>query len=683
MSLSRTVLYAGNFLLSLFGVLLAPAFAQEQDTPAFPAQPVIAGNPFSKKSVQPQTAAAAPILFSIGNPTDEEQLYLELINRARADANAEAKRLIALDDIYVQSALQKVNTNQMQSQFATNPPAAPLSFSAKLLTAARNHAQYQFDNGIQSHFGPGTNSLQDRLNAVNYAYYWASENVYSYSQNVQYGHAAYEIDWTGDTANGGMQSPPGHRDHIHDGRFIEIGVGIVNGTNQVGANPIVGPQLVTEDFGNPFPATTYITGVAYYDLNGNNFYDLGEGLSGITVSIDGFDTYAVTSTSGGYSLPVTPGNTYTVRFKAAGVSDTISSINVSTTNNVKLDFKPTFVAPTVASAPPATYAGVSNLYTLTPFAGATSYRARIFTLQRMPLEGAEGPLTNVALTTFGNYTVISSTVKSSGSNSFRLGHMTDPSTGAAYPQLIQFVKPFYVSSGARIDFKSRLGVAYGGQTNPPTGPGETARVEISLDEGKTWTSIWSQAGSEQDHGADTSEKTFNARSVTLSNYAGKLVMLRFNFDVDTSVGWFEPNNDKYGWYIDDITITGAEQGTTSTPTTSDGSATFQFVPPTAGDYAMQFGATAGTRDFPMGPWYAVTAQSGPPMILPSDTTISGNSLSMRVRSSTSAVSLQSAPSLSGPWSTESTATITGPVNNEYTLSVPLNGSARFYRVVTN
>src|SRR3954463_743716 len=329
MSLSRTALRAGTILLSIFAVLFAPAFAQEQDTPPLPAEPVIAGNPFSKKSSSPQTAAAAPVLFSIGDPTDEEQLYLELINRSRFDANAEAKRLIALDDIYVQNALQKVNTNQMQSQFATNPPAAPLSFSAKLLTAARNHAQYQFDNGIQSHVGPGTNSLQERLDTVNYAFYWATENVYSYSQNVQYGHAAYEIDWTGDTSNGGMQVPPGHRDHIHDRRFIEIGIGVVNGANQVGANPMVGPQLVTEDFGNPFPATTYITGVAYYDLNGNNFYDIGEGLSGVTVSVEGIDTSAVTSPAGGYSVPVSPGNTYAVRFKAAGVSDTVSSINVS------------------------------------------------------------------------------------------------------------------------------------------------------------------------------------------------------------------------------------------------------------------------------------------------------------------------------------------------------------------
>ena len=42
-----------------------------------------------------------PIQFSIGDPSDDEQLYLELINRARANPTAEAQRLIALNDVYV------------------------------------------------------------------------------------------------------------------------------------------------------------------------------------------------------------------------------------------------------------------------------------------------------------------------------------------------------------------------------------------------------------------------------------------------------------------------------------------------------------------------------------------------------------------------------------------------------
>src|SRR5215212_8056174 len=113
MSLSRRALYASVQCL-LF--LCVPAFGQELESASpEPAQLIVEGSFSTKKNGAPETAAAAPVVFSIGDPTDEEQLYLELMNRARADANAEAQRLINLDDIYVRNALQKVNTNQMVS----------------------------------------------------------------------------------------------------------------------------------------------------------------------------------------------------------------------------------------------------------------------------------------------------------------------------------------------------------------------------------------------------------------------------------------------------------------------------------------------------------------------------------------------------------------------------------------
>jgi hypothetical protein len=329
-----------------------------------------------------------------------------------------------------------------------------------------------------------------------------------------------------------------------------------------------------------------------------------------------------------------------------------------------------------------TYAGISNLYTLSAFAGATSYRSLIYNLQPAPFEGAEGPLTNVALTTFGNYAVISSTVKASGSNSFHLGHITDTNTDLAYPQLIQFVKPFYVTTGAAINFSSRLGISLGAaSTNGRAG--ETARLEISIDDGATWTTIWSEPGGEQDHGPDNSEKSFSAKSASLANYVGKLVRLRFNYDVDTTVGWFELKDDKYGWYIDNISITGAQNAVNPITPTADANGQFQFVPPVVGDYIMQFGAVAGTRNFPMGPWSTTTAQAGPPVILPTNLSISGGVVSMSVQGSSASLALQSAPTLAGPWTNDTSATFSGPVNGQYSLNVPTNGTSRFYRVVAN
>jgi hypothetical protein len=636
----------------------------------------------------PAQTAAASFLFSIGDPTDDEQLYLELLNRARANAPAEAQRLIALDDVYVQNALKNVNTNLMVQQFSTNPAAMPLSFNAQLINAARAHAQYQFNNGIQSHVGPGTNTLAQRLQTAGYPYFWATENVYSYAQSAVHGHAAFEIDWTGDNSNGGMQTPPAHRDHNHDRRFVEIGIGVINGTNKVGTNVAVGPQLVAQDFGTTSPSMTYITGVAYYDLNGNNFYDLGEGLSGVTVTVDNVDAYAITSSSGGYSIPVTPNQNYTVRFAAAGAPQVVNAISIATTNNVKLDLKPTFAPSIVTSAPTTTYAGISNLFTFSTLPGATAYRTRVFPLRTMPVEGAEGALTNVSLTTFGGYATLSSMVKASGNNSFHLRHITDNGSGdpTAHPQLIKFVNPFFVKTGAKVDFQSRLGIAFSG--NQTTGPGEIARLEISTDDGKSWGSIWLQAGTEQDKGPDNSEKVFNARSVSLASYVGKLVMLRFNFDVNPVVGWFDQSGDKYGWYIDDITITSAEEAINPTMTTLDGSATFQFAPANAGNYILQFAATAGARNFPFGPWHAVTAQPSPPMVNMEDnlTIVSNGVISMKVvkvSGTVTTLTVQSAPTPAGPWTTESGAVVNGLVGNEYTIDVPMSGSARFYRVGAN
>ena len=44
-------------------------------------------------SASAQMPAQDVALYSIGDPTEEEQLFVELINRAREDAGAEALRL--------------------------------------------------------------------------------------------------------------------------------------------------------------------------------------------------------------------------------------------------------------------------------------------------------------------------------------------------------------------------------------------------------------------------------------------------------------------------------------------------------------------------------------------------------------------------------------------------------------
>ena len=63
--------------------------------------------------------------------------------------------------------------------------------------------------------------------------------------------------------------------------------------------------------------TVFITGVAYQDNNGNGVYDPGEGLAGVTITPDHGNWYAVTSTSGGYAIPV-PANSGSYTLTATG-----------------------------------------------------------------------------------------------------------------------------------------------------------------------------------------------------------------------------------------------------------------------------------------------------------------------------------------------------------------------------
>lgn len=306
-------------------------------------------------------------LWSIGTPTATEVLYLEVINRARADALVEAARLAALTDpdiigAYTDFGITTANipiqfswyvTNGCMSQFAQ-----PLAFDAKLMETAQKHTQDMFNNMFQGHnssaspiapFLPG-DTFGDRLSRVGWSNGAAGENVFAYAESVEYGHAGFDVDWGDDTNNldpcynadfagQGMQNPSGHRTNLHNPDSKEAGIGVINGTNGS-----VGPQLVTQDLGSNSGAA-YITGVVYDDDDSNGIYsatsDMShEGRSGIRVDIDGSPLYAITTTSGAYALPVTANGTYTVTFSGAGIQTFVTTANITGLLNTKLDHDP-------------------------------------------------------------------------------------------------------------------------------------------------------------------------------------------------------------------------------------------------------------------------------------------------------------------------------------------------------
>ncbi|MCC6493482.1 MAG: CAP domain-containing protein [Pirellulales bacterium] len=295
--------------------------------------------------------------YSIGNPSADAQQYLEYVNRARADAIVEANRLMNETDPDVTSAYSffGIEPQDIVDQFTASVASGlieqttqPLSFNEKLLTAAQLHTQDMFDNQFQGHDSSGNppapltpfGSLDDRLEAVGYSG-GAGENVYSHASSAREGHAGFDVDW-GDVSNPsdpaynpafvgqGMQNPAGHRRNLHHGAFKEIGIGVLNGTNGS-----VGPQLVTQDFGDP-GAATFITGVVYQDVNNNSFYDVGEGRSGVRIDVEGSAYFAISAESGGYSVPVD--GQYTVRFQGGGFESFTATAKITGGLNYKVDY---------------------------------------------------------------------------------------------------------------------------------------------------------------------------------------------------------------------------------------------------------------------------------------------------------------------------------------------------------
>lgn len=303
---------------------LDPAWRMEQDQPA------------TNAKTGSDELAAPTKQYSHGEPTDDEQLMLEMINRARANPSAEGVRLVDNNDGGVQFALQffEISKDLVKSQFNTYPSRPPLTFHAALMQSSERHSFDMLQNDYQGHVGSDNSSPFDRINEAGYTGWTrAGENVSAYSNSVFHGHAGFNIDWGAQN-----QIDLGHRGNImnfEDGIYTDIGISIEPDNNP---STQIGPLVITQNFG--FRGSYYVTGVVYNDLNENEFYDPGEGLAGVQVMPDGGDFFAVTSQSGGYAIPVLNASQITSVTASGGDLAAPITKDITLTNNesYKLDF---------------------------------------------------------------------------------------------------------------------------------------------------------------------------------------------------------------------------------------------------------------------------------------------------------------------------------------------------------
>ena len=578
---------------------------------------------------------------------------MELINRARQNPSAEGARFATSTDPDVLSAYEffGVDLALMQAQFNAIPAAPPLAPNEKLWIAARLHTGDMFTNQFQGHFSSGTHAdLSTRLAAQSYPLQNAAENVYAYAESSWHGHAGFNVDWGYDPT--GMQDPPGHRLNIHSPAYREIGVGVINGRNGS-----VGPQLVTQDFGTRFGTTPLITGVAFFDLNGNNFYDAGEGLGGVTVQVPGSGYYAVTAASGGYTVPVTTNGTYTVSFSANALA-TERLTTVSGGQNNKLDLVPVYNPP-VPTGPATAVLNGSNYFSFTPVAAATRYEWQQSRLSPLAVEGAEDGTNRVLATVSPGYPLLANDAKYEGNFSFHMAHMS-PAPTSQYLELLPDIR---IGQGSQLSFAKRLGVA---------SPDQVAVAQVSTNSGVSWDTVWSQAGT-----GSAGDASFTVVNVGLNQYAGKVARLRFVFRF--SFGNYNPGaTTGYGLYLDNIHILNADEINGTSLSSVGVGPSLVFSPTAPGDYLLRVRAVNIERKLPWGPDIRVQTQPPVPEIR-----INGSDVQIDVMvpsySPGTQLQLFQSGSVNGPYIPVSAAFV--PLGgNEFRVTTPVVGGSRFYRV---
>jgi len=603
-----------------------------------------------------------PSLWSIGQPTDEEQLYLEYINRSRANPPAEGIRLAFTPDPAVRAAYDYfgVDTNLLVSQFNAMSPAPPLAMNAQLVAAARWQSGDMFTNEYQGHYQTNGMGPGERMTAVGYNWVAYGENVYAYAESVWQGHAGFNVDWG--YGPGGMQTPPGHRNTIHNGSLREVGVGIVNGVNGS-----VGPQLVTQDFGTRAGATPLITGVVYYDFNTNGFYDVGEGIGGVTVSVSNSAYYAVTADSGGYAVPVSSNGTYAVSFAASGLAAQKTAV-IASLQNTKVDYVPAYYPPVVSGPAPA-WLNQGNPYSFSAVGAATAYQwQQAVVSPYTAVEGAENGLAQVTVTNSSSYSVLASDVKYAGSWSFHLAHPQDPS--APVDQSITLNALLVPSAASQLSFYKRLGYAASGQV---------ARAQVSPDGGRTWQDLWSQTG---DGGA---ESGFTQVTLSLAPFAGRVVQVRFLYDY-VGGNFYPQTSTGVGLYLDNIAVSNAEY-LLNLATSASAGTNFTFTPTLATNYVLRTRAQINTRTLDWGPVFRTSAVTPPPVltVVTKPVVTSGQvqaEFTVANYRSGMTFELWKASSPAGAWAKDTSATFqTVVANSRFRFTTTTGGASQgYYRV---
>jgi uncharacterized protein YkwD len=259
----------------------------------------------------------------MGEPTALEQYVLELMNRARANPLAEASRL-------------GIDLNQgLAAGTITGTAKAPLAMNGFLVDAAGAHSDWMLATDTFSHTGVNGTSPTHRMTAAGYVLSgsWSTgENIALRTGGLDATTAALLADQ--------LFLSAGHRTNLLSDGFREVGVGLAQGDYDWGGS--TGVRLssdLTQNFARSGNGL-FLLGVAFDDADGDHFYDPGEGLGGLTITIRNAATGAATTvagwSAGGWQASVAAGS-YEVTFSGGALPAAVTRGATLGGVNVKLD----------------------------------------------------------------------------------------------------------------------------------------------------------------------------------------------------------------------------------------------------------------------------------------------------------------------------------------------------------
>ncbi len=250
--------------------------------------------------------------------TAAEQYGIELLNRARLNPMAESAKY----NVGLNQGIRDIDTETRGVQKLSSTQKQALAPNQAIDTASTKHAAWMISTDKFSHTGYGGSDAGQRMSKAGYKGVWG--------ENIAYQPYGRSVEETINMQHASLMKSAYHRANLLTGYFQEVGYSQVIGGFRGSSG-----SMLTQNFGVRIePKHAFITGVAYNDRNGNNFYNIGEGQGGIRFdNADGPD--AVTASAGGYAVKVSQQSTVTINL---GDNSEFGSVTIRVSfTNVKLD----------------------------------------------------------------------------------------------------------------------------------------------------------------------------------------------------------------------------------------------------------------------------------------------------------------------------------------------------------